>query len=54
MGGMSEFSMMLKDYNISLQMGYFLFALAMIVIGWLMWMFIKKYIGGGNGQEKYT
>ena len=48
MGGMSEFTMMLGEYGVSWQIGYLLFSVAMIVLGWLTWIFIKKYSGGGN------
>jgi magnesium transporter len=51
MGGMSEFTMMLNEYKIPWQIGYLCFAAAMFVIGWLMWIFLKKYIGNsGNVQ----
>ena len=51
MGGMSEFSMVLSEYKIPWQTGYILLSVAMIGLGWLMWIFLKKYIGGnGNGE----
>ncbi len=51
MGGMSEFSMMLGEYKVSWQIGYLLFSVAMIVLGWLIWIFLKKYIGGSGNEE---
>ncbi len=41
-GGMSEFSMMTNGINWKLS--YFLFSLAMILIGWLTWFVLVRYI----------
>lgn len=51
MGGMSEFSMMLNEYGINWRIGYLLFTLAMILIGWLTWLYLKKYLGGNGDKD---
>jgi len=56
MGGMSEFSMLLKHYNIPWQVGYPLFTLALIVLGVLigfgirLWIHRSMEIGQGTRQ----
>lgn len=41
MGGMSEFSMMLGEYGIDWRVGYPLFALAMLPVGWLAYLLLR-------------
>lgn len=49
-GGMSEFSAMMKgmDWRIS----YSLFMLAMAVLGWITWAFLVRKIERGNGKAR--
>jgi magnesium transporter len=54
MGGMSEFTMILTEYGIDWKMGYVIFTLAMVVIGFLFWWFIRALMerwGGSNGAS---
>ncbi len=56
MGGMSEFSMMLSAIGITWPIGYLLFSVAMILLGWSLWVGLKKYITNsgttsGNGDK---
>jgi magnesium transporter len=50
-GGMSEWSMMTASMD--WRLSYFLFSLAMVVIGWGTWIFMKKVIDRGvvRGKE---
>jgi magnesium transporter len=45
-GGMSEYSMM--THGMSLRTAYFVFSLAMVVIGWLTWFVLVRYIDKGQ------
>jgi magnesium transporter len=45
-GGMSEYSVMTRGFG--LRMSYFLFSLAMVVIGWLTWFVLVRYIDKGQ------
>ncbi len=54
MGGMSEFSMMIGEYNIDWRVGYLAFSLALVVLGWLTWGWVVKVIDRSqnrNGQK---
>ncbi len=51
MGGMSEFSMMLGEYDINWRLGYLFFTLALLVLGWITWISLNKY-SNGNGKNK--
>jgi len=44
MGGMSEYSMMIGDFHIHWRVGYFIFSVAMTVMGWTIWIVLKKYV----------
>lgn len=51
MGGMSEFTMILGEYKIDWQLGYVFFSIAMVVLGWLTWITLKRYLGfPGSGN----
>ncbi len=52
MGGMSEFTAMMHEYGINWQLGYFFFSVAMVLIGWLVWVSLKKYIGRPTNEEE--
>ncbi len=45
-GGMSEYSMM--THGVSWRTAYFMFSLAMVVIGWLTWFVLVRYIDKGQ------
>lgn len=53
MGGMSELTMIIGEYNISWQAGYSLFSVAMVLIGWLTWVVLRRYMGMINGQKNH-
>jgi magnesium transporter len=46
MGGMSEYTMMITEFGINWRLGYFLFAVGLVIIGTLVWISLKRYIGG--------
>ncbi len=45
-GGMSEYSMM--THGMSWETAYFVFSIAMVVIGWLTWFVLVRYIDKGQ------
>jgi magnesium transporter len=49
MGGMSEYSMILEHYGISWQAGYAAFAVAMVVVGYVLLQGVKHWIGQRYG-----
>lgn len=42
MGGMSEYNMMLKEYSINWRIGFPLFALTLIPIGWIAYLLLRN------------
>lgn len=52
MGGMSEFTVMIGEYGINWRLGYFLFFVSMVVIGWLVWVSLKKYVGRPTNDKE--
>lgn len=51
MGGMSEFTMMMEQYNIGWQISYPLFTLAMALLAWLMWIRLRKWVARGGRSD---
>ncbi len=52
MGGMSEFSMMINEYGVDWRIGYFIFSLAMLLLGIGCWWIVSKLVkrwGATNG-----
>jgi len=51
MGGMSEFTMIINEYMIDWRIGYLIISIVMVVIGWIMWISLKKYIGSSGNDD---
>jgi magnesium transporter len=49
-GGMSEFSVMLADFSIDWRIGYPLFAAAVVVLGFVIWLIVRRIIGSGRNR----
>lgn len=52
-GGMSEFTTMVAQYGVPWQLGYAFLFVAMAVLGLLMWILLKKYIGGNSVPDRF-
>ncbi len=51
MGGMSEFTRILQDFNINWRIGYFLFSIVMVFMAWLIWITLRRYFGPHNNHH---
>lgn len=51
MGGMSEYTVAIGEYHLSWQVGYLLFAIFMVVVGWTLWVGLKHYVGRPVNDE---
>ena len=52
MGGMSEYSMMLKEYSINWRLGFPLFALTLIPIGWVAYLLLRNLTFNNEPSQK--
>lgn len=51
-GGMSEYSMMTQEIGLHWKIAYFLFMIAMAVLGWGMWVFLRRELSARQRIEK--
>lgn len=50
-GGMSEFSMIMGEYNIDWRIGYLAFSIALMVLGWLTWWWVVRAIDRSQSKN---
>lgn len=53
MGGMSELTLIADHYNISWQLGYFVFSLVMLILGWVTWLILNRRMSKVAESEKF-
>lgn len=53
MGGMSELTLITEHYKMSWQLGYFIFSVLMLVLGWATWLILNKKMSRVSENERY-
>ncbi len=53
MGGMSELTLIVDHYHISWQLGYFVFSLVMLVLGWVTWLILNRRMSKVAESERF-